>query len=88
MSIAHLNLSRFVAPARMINHLLRSFRFVVRGKRGANTRLATVGPGSCGFQHRRSSEDGSEPPKLADRGQSTTEVQLLASAASTLHFSI
>jgi hypothetical protein len=49
----------------MINHRLHSSRFVVRGKRGANTRLATVGAGSCGF-HPGTFKDGSEPRKLAD----------------------
>ena len=45
MTNGHLHLRRFVAPARMINHRLHSSRFIVRGKRGANSRLATVGPG-------------------------------------------
>jgi hypothetical protein len=45
---ARLHFSRFVAPAPMINHRLHSSRFVVRGRRGANTRLATVGAGLCG----------------------------------------
>jgi hypothetical protein len=42
MTDGHLHLRRFVAPAGMINHRLHSSRFIVRGKRGANSRLATV----------------------------------------------
>ena len=45
MTNGHLYLGRFVAAARMINHRLHSSRFIVRGKRGANSRLATVGSG-------------------------------------------
>ena len=67
MTNGHLYLCRFVAPARMINHRLHSSRFIVRGKRGANSRLATVGPGRRAVsQHRHSFKDGSEPPKSAD----------------------
>ena len=44
MTNGHLHLCRFVAPARMINHRLHSSRFIVHGKRGVNSRLATVGP--------------------------------------------
>ena len=43
-----------------------SSRFIVRGKRGANSRSATVGPGRRAVSQRRHSfKDGSEPPKVA-----------------------
>jgi hypothetical protein len=62
MTNGHFHLRRFVVPARMINHRLHSSRFIVRGKRGANSRLATVGPGRRAVsQHRHSFKDGSEP---------------------------
>jgi hypothetical protein len=63
MTNGHLYICRFVAPARMINHRLHSSRFIVRGKRGANSRLATVGPGVVRFLNTRTHSRMAQSPR-------------------------
>ncbi len=74
MTNGHLHLRRFVAPARMINHRLHS-SVSSSWQRGANSRLATVGPGRRAVcQHRHSFKDGSEPRNWQICRQSMSEL--------------